>query len=123
MHTHLLLGGLNLLPNFQKGDLGRTSIFREWLLGKRGVTFSKGGREGLKTFASVITKNLFFGPGREPFSNSTLAVDNILYCFKSEGCRELHHVSTYFNTMFNNSSLITCIWLTNAILLLLLGIF
>ena len=123
MHTHLLLGGLNLLPNFQKGDLGRTSIFRGWLLGKRGVTFSKGGREGLKTFTSVITKNLFFGPGKEPFSNSTLAVDNILYCFKSGGCRELHHVSTYFNTMINNSSLITYIWLTNAILLLLLGIF
>ena len=123
MHTHLLLGGLNLLPNFEKGDLGRTSIFRGWWWGKRGLTCFKGGGEGLKTFASVITKNSFFGPGREPFSNSILAVDNILYCFKSGGCRELHHVSTYFNTMINNSSLVTCTWLTNAILLLLLAIF
>ena len=35
-------GGLNLLPNFHKGGLDRTSIFREGLLGKSGVTFSGG---------------------------------------------------------------------------------
>ena len=37
-------GGLNLLPNFQKKKgLGRTSIFRGGLLGKRGVTFFREG--------------------------------------------------------------------------------
>ena len=36
-------GGLNLLPIFQKGGFDRTSAFRGGLLGKSGVTFSKGG--------------------------------------------------------------------------------
>ena len=36
-------GGLNLQPNFQKGGLDRTSVFRGGLLGKRGVTFFRGG--------------------------------------------------------------------------------
>ena len=35
--------GLNLQPNFQKGDLDWTSPFREGLLGKRGVTFFRRG--------------------------------------------------------------------------------
>ena len=36
------LGRLNLLPNFQKGGLDRTSILRGGLLKKRGVTFFGG---------------------------------------------------------------------------------
>ena len=32
--------GLSLLPDFQKGGLGRISIFKRGLLGKRGWTFS-----------------------------------------------------------------------------------
>ena len=34
--------GLNFLPNFEKGDLGRISILRRGLLGKRWVTFFRG---------------------------------------------------------------------------------
>ena len=36
-------GGLNLQPNFEKGGLERTSTFTGWLLGKRRVTFFRGG--------------------------------------------------------------------------------
>ena len=39
-------GGLNLLPNFQKVGLDRTSNFRGRLVGKRWVTFFGGGGEG-----------------------------------------------------------------------------
>ena len=36
-------GKVHLQRNFQKGGLDRTSIFRGWLLGKRGVPFFRGG--------------------------------------------------------------------------------
>ena len=41
-------GGLNLQPDFKKGRLDRTSTFRVELLGKRGLTFFRGG--GVKIF-------------------------------------------------------------------------
>ena len=66
---------------------------------------------------------MFFGPGRESFSHSILAVHDILLCFISGSCQGLHYDSTYFNTMTNNPLLITSTWFTNVILLLLLGIF
>ena len=46
--AHIVGGGggggaeLNLLLNFQKGGLGRTSVFRGGFLGKRGVNFLLG---------------------------------------------------------------------------------
>ena len=35
-------GGLKLLPNFQKGGVGRTLVFRGGFVKKRGVTFLRG---------------------------------------------------------------------------------
>ena len=35
-------GELNLLPNFQKGGVGRTLVFRGGFVKKRGVTFLMG---------------------------------------------------------------------------------
>ena len=37
---------LNLQPNFQNGGIDRTSTFRSGLLGKRGLTFKRGGGGG-----------------------------------------------------------------------------
>ena len=39
------LGGVKLLPNFQKGELDRTSTLRGGLLEKRRVFFFRGGGE------------------------------------------------------------------------------
>ena len=46
--------GLSLLPSFQKGGLGRISVFRGGLLGQRGVTYFRGGAGGVESFQQKI---------------------------------------------------------------------
>ena len=52
-----LLRGLNLLPNFQKGELDRTLGFRGGVVGKMGVTFL---REGFNFYIKNKLKSKIF---------------------------------------------------------------